>query len=389
MSKIVQLKKEGINEYPITMPEAVIDSDGITVKDKIKALEDKIENIKPGSDPYDDTEIKNQLNNKIEKGSLATINGQTIENGGNIVIESGQGGSSVIPDWNANEGEEGYIKNRTHYAGAKVVYDEVNLEEPDYNAGLLIPYYDGIENDKFYIEYNICEWGYGADDLEIINQFSGITEFDVNSNLNLLEVFDDQGWDTQCFIEDRDGGFYISVNSAGDGFTGTIKVYKIGGVKQLGEEYIPSTIARQSDLAELSERVGALEGGGGGSSSKSQFQIYKENGGSFYETEEQYNLYTALLNNPNNWFTRSINGPLTSGNYTWEDYGITNNTILSLIYYSRFTSDSFEFVVTDLNTEEEFTFYRKELNNGYITLLPDRGATKLYIYLDGRVSFVN
>lgn len=61
MSKIVQLKKENINEYPITMPEAVIDSNGVTVKDKLKTLEDKIENIKHGSDPYDDTELRNEI----------------------------------------------------------------------------------------------------------------------------------------------------------------------------------------------------------------------------------------------------------------------------------------------------------------------------------------
>ena len=74
MSKIVQLKKEGINEYPITIPEAVIDSNGITVKDKIKNLEDTIKNIQPSGGSYDDTKLKEDIailqHNKADKSEL-------------------------------------------------------------------------------------------------------------------------------------------------------------------------------------------------------------------------------------------------------------------------------------------------------------------------------
>lgn len=66
-----------------------------------------------GIDRYT-AKFKEWIRNKfIAKGSLKTINNQSIEGIGNIEISGG--GSSATPDWNAQEGEAGYIENRTHY----------------------------------------------------------------------------------------------------------------------------------------------------------------------------------------------------------------------------------------------------------------------------------
>lgn len=66
-----------------------------------------------GIDRYT-AKFKEWIRNKfIAKGSLRTINNQSIEGIGNIEISGG--GSSATPDWNAQKGKAGYIENRTHY----------------------------------------------------------------------------------------------------------------------------------------------------------------------------------------------------------------------------------------------------------------------------------
>ena len=146
MSKIVQLKKEGINEYPITMPEAVIGSDGITVKDKIKTLERKINNLTPG-----------------------------------------EGGSYETPDWNASESEAGYIKNRTHMASfTRIEYDQENnkgkYEVAGFEDKLLL-----LWRDKYFTVYKNITLSidvYDGEDTFIIN-YNGTTLFITDSNGNL------------------------------------------------------------------------------------------------------------------------------------------------------------------------------------------------------------
>ena len=65
-------------------------------------------------DSYDDTELRESIEDlekrKVNKTDMATINGQSIIEGGNITIKGG-----ATPNWNAKEGEDGYIKNRTHF----------------------------------------------------------------------------------------------------------------------------------------------------------------------------------------------------------------------------------------------------------------------------------
>lgn len=46
-----------------------------------------------GGEPYDDTELREMINKKVDADKVATINGQSIINGGNVII-SGSGGLS-------------------------------------------------------------------------------------------------------------------------------------------------------------------------------------------------------------------------------------------------------------------------------------------------------
>lgn len=148
-------------------------------------------------------------------------------------------------------------------------------------------------------------------------------------------------------------------------------------VKQNGDIYIEGVEGRIQDKLN-----------GGGSAGKSQFQIYKENGGSFYETEEQYNLYTILKNDPGK-ITSTIYGPLTRGNYTWSDYEITPKMVAKWIYNKIFWinyEDSFTITIVDSDLDDfEKTASSVEFNDGVIVLKYTRGDV-IYINLDGSVN---
>lgn len=45
MAKIIQMRDEGIEAYPITKPEAVIDEDGKTILDIIQEMQERINQL--------------------------------------------------------------------------------------------------------------------------------------------------------------------------------------------------------------------------------------------------------------------------------------------------------------------------------------------------------
>lgn len=75
MADIIKIKKDGVVQYPITKPECVIDENGKNVLQLIR------ENA--GGDPYDDTELRQEVAelsekvNELDKGE-AYIMGDTL-----------------------------------------------------------------------------------------------------------------------------------------------------------------------------------------------------------------------------------------------------------------------------------------------------------------------
>ena len=126
-------------------------------------------------------------------------------------------------------------------------------------------------------------------------------------------------------------------------------------------------------------------GGGGGSTGISHFQIYQSNGGTLYKTEDQYNLYTALRNDPGD-FSEYLEGPLVTGWYDWDDYGINPLWISKLIYYRNynFSEDPGINILDPDQDDFEKYFSNISFNDAYITV----GSSKegyVNIYLDGRI----
>ena len=135
MEEIVKLIKNGVVQYPITKPEAVIDETGLSLvqkleekankteiptkvsqlendaeyatKSEIDGKQDEIKDldaIRSGAakgatalqsipaEYVTDDELDNALRPKVNVNQIATINGKSLVNGGNIVITGGEGG---------------------------------------------------------------------------------------------------------------------------------------------------------------------------------------------------------------------------------------------------------------------------------------------------------
>ena len=217
MSNIVQLTKNGSNEYPITLPEAVIDSEGKTVKDKIESIEKRIKDIIITGGGYDDTEIKEQINNKIDKGSLATINGQSIEEGGNIEIKGGSSIKSI--NWDAVEKtNESYISAKPFGLNTRAYCNIESTESGEYKSPVLI---SGDALNTFNRKYFTIE-GVSGEVFEIL--YDGIERWAGNRSLKY-----------------KNGSFS---NPNGNNY----KIYIGDKINSLPENYIPNTITRNSDL---------------------------------------------------------------------------------------------------------------------------------------------
>ena len=159
-------------------------------------------------------------------------------------IENAGGGA----DWNAQEGEAGYIKNRTHYHcdTVKFKYDEyVNLYETDYVSHDEGPIYieDVFDRNK---KYEIPT---------IETSEDGMSGYDW-SNALTIEFWDD--------YEEYYGEFKVgynvdnskvvaiyNANEADVDYDSRIKNMKIFNVVQIESEFIPNTIARKSDIPDI------------------------------------------------------------------------------------------------------------------------------------------
>lgn len=234
---------------------------------KLTELSERIDDLPQGDGPsYDDTELRNELNKKVNKTDMATINGKSLTEGGNIVIE---GGTSVTPDWNASEGEAGYIDNRTHCIDYKNLTD-ITVDDEKYELSM-------VEEDGVYVFYarlkqQLQRYGdnYNIVYKKPLHEYGpDINESDLYYDV-VIHITDDWpsptppefGWDAKLeFVNDEyDGHKELVLRSYG-----TIrgeKLYISGPygvpIMQIETHFIPNTIARQESVDELREETTAL-----------------------------------------------------------------------------------------------------------------------------------
>lgn len=207
-----------------------------------------------GIDKYT-TRFKQWIASKyVAKDNLKTINGESLEGEGNIEISGG--GSSVNADWNAQEGEDGYIKNkpfeekivdnlgRIYYAGGEYIDGDYHIK-----LGNITPRYDEYSGYTF---PNFHLTGY----LGYIDEETGNDHF-VNI-ISLAGQYPIYKYDSIPDDEDIPYTIYLKETTEFDNYDvylktrlGEIKydlVCNIVEISTLNESFIPDTIARKSDL---------------------------------------------------------------------------------------------------------------------------------------------
>lgn len=139
------------------------------------------------------------------------------------------------PDWNAKEGEAGYIENRTHYAITDRLQLPSEAENYEINFGSVAGR-DAILN--FYVR--------GGFITEVI-KFDDISEHVISRAGATIKIKRKNIGDT---------GFYITTSSS---FSDDEYIENQYIQRQLSDYYIPDTIARTKDVTALEARIAELE----------------------------------------------------------------------------------------------------------------------------------
>lgn len=175
------------------------------------------------------------------------------------VAQGGGGGVSITPDWNASEGEEGYIKNRTHYSKIYQKTQQASVFYVTKNDTLKIAgeFFDGLAM----IIQITNSFGEGA---AIITK-SQFIEMKKGTPAQVEVAFTNGktvNYEISYWVEPYHltYGESIHIDYAQDSDTPENETYDLicGLINQLSDAFIPDTIARQAELTELSLQVGTL-----------------------------------------------------------------------------------------------------------------------------------
>ena len=191
----------------------------------------------------------------IEEHSLYTI---AINNTGCEIhlssIESGGGGECATPDWSAPEGEQGHILNRPCY----FELSEMNILETEVMVGSS---YQTTMHGGDLFRFKVLGETF---DIDLSGKEIPTYDYDHEIQNKLSYTFDIDTIRVSVYFYDAGDGaltmeFTSAVNegeSAPDELTLYVAEYVVNGRQRLSEGLIPQTIARKSELTELSAEVG-------------------------------------------------------------------------------------------------------------------------------------
>lgn len=162
---------------------------------------------------YIDAEVGMKQPVLVSGENIKTINGESILVGGDITIP--------IPDWSANSINEGYIKNRTHYAVLTTGLQTLTISSSQLNTNI----------SEVYTDVDFMMNGIVYNTLSVLNK-----DIFVNAQAGGVATVVQSG--SQYYLQ------FTEVY----GFSITFEVCNRVSVQQLSEAYIPNTIARISDF---------------------------------------------------------------------------------------------------------------------------------------------
>lgn len=139
---------------------------------------------------------------------------------------------STTPDWNANEDQDGYIKNRTHYE-RKNVFCQKNTNEL-------------VEGESFNVPYRVLPLSIWNDSYRVEGLPNSRVEIQCHGSRKLILdlVYNGTMWQVTVVQ-----GVFVPVEI----FFGSYFI------TQLATQYIPDTIARQEYVESLEARIVQLE----------------------------------------------------------------------------------------------------------------------------------
>lgn len=196
--------------------------------------------------------IMTRMSNKIDKvpGKVLSSNDFTDEYKeilDNLEIGGGNGGNAAQPDWNAAEGDEGYIKNRTHWEYVINYIPSTIINVPggdDLFAELPSPISEFRVGETYVVKVN------GEQYL--------VTAWEADSTIYLGNgnIYGGEGKGEDVpFVCDfySDGTIYFNSQTAGQY---EVSITSPGELKKLDEKFLPDSIL---NLKELADQFAGLE----------------------------------------------------------------------------------------------------------------------------------
>ena len=199
---------------------------GLSTNDYTNEEKDKL----AGLQNYDDTKLKKEIADTYATKEYVD---EAVANAGG----GGEGCECATPDWSAPEGKEGHILNRTHYKDVEI-YDSTFKYNEDGEA--LTPKYARLRDDYGNLSYLLPV----SDDFEeFLDGFPLYDEYgDTTGYASGTLIVQPYNHTIRFDSDYEDEHYYVE------------SVYE--SLKQLDEEFIPDTIARKSELTELSAELG-------------------------------------------------------------------------------------------------------------------------------------